>query len=141
MKTFEMKAFSKENRTILATVIIAPFLIIFVAFVVVAILSSGDMKGVIAFSSLILYFAVPVALFVFLIGLLYFIFWVLTKPSDQASIDEANIRYAAKYLANPVRAGEYAASKGISEEDVDRLVREGKLEAYSFKKQLYVSDT
>ena len=69
-------------------------------------------------------------------------FWALAKPRLPKAIDdEENIRYVAKYLANPVRAGEYAVSKGISEEEVDRLAREGKLEAYSYKKQLYVSDT
>ena len=70
------------------------------------------------------------------------VFWFLTKTGmDQTAIDDENLMLVSEYLSNPVRAGEYAVSKGISEEDVYRLVREGKLEAYSFKKQLYVSDT
>lgn len=65
---------------------------------------------------------------------------VQSGVSPSSAKRNEGIRHASKNLSNPVLASEYAGAKGVSDEDVEKLVGEGKLKAYSYKNQLYVSD-
>jgi len=74
------------------------------------------------------------------VGALLLIAAAAVESGGVQSDTERHLRHVEKYISNPVLASEYAESKSMPLDEVDALVRDGKIEAYSYKSKLYVSD-